>query len=61
MAKLIETLFYCGATRGAVLVTNRAGCRAKQAKRFADPHAALSWCISRGSAFVFTPGSSNRN
>ena len=61
MSKQIETLFFDGATRGAGLVTNRAGRRRKQAKRFADPHAALSWCITRSVGFVFTPATAHKN
>lgn len=61
MSKLIETLFFDGATRGAVLVSNRAGHRTKSEKRFRDPHAALSWCITRQIGFVYVPGAPGRN
>jgi hypothetical protein len=61
MAKLIETLFFDGAKRGAVLVINRDGRRSRKPKLFRDPHAALDWCISRNAGFVYTPGAPHTN
>lgn len=61
MARPIETLFFDGATRGTVLVTNRDGRRVRQSRRFRNPHAALDWCITRNAGFVFTPAAPHRN
>ena len=52
-----KILFFDAATRLAVLVTNRDGRRTRRAMRFADPHAALTWCIGQAFGFVFVPAS----
>jgi hypothetical protein len=66
MHSIIRTLFFDSATNAAILVTEKSGKFSHSVKRFADPHAALDWCIKRGARFVYAPGppalpANNRN
>jgi hypothetical protein len=50
-----KTLFYPAPGPHAILVEKIHRRRRSKPMRFADPHAALSWCQSHGAAFVYFP------
>lgn len=50
-----QTVFYSTPGKRAVLVKNEGGKRRTQQLTFADPHAALAWCLAHGAALVYWP------
>ncbi len=48
-----KTLFITAAVKIGVLLTPRGVGYRKRQMRFADPHAALSWCEAHGASLVF--------